>query len=44
MKPLFFSENLSPFIRRSTHVPKLTEELSTVKERRLNQFSTAVLV
>ena len=24
--------------------PGLTDELSTVKERRLNQFSTAVLV
>ena len=26
------------------HVPNLTDELSTAKERRLNQFSTAVLV
>ena len=25
-------------------MPNLTEEISTVKERRLNQFSTAVLV
>ena len=31
------------FRRRSTHVPILTDELSTVKERRLNQFGTAVL-
>ena len=30
--------------RRSTHVPNLTDELSTTKERRLNQFGTAVLV
>ena len=29
---------------RSTHVPNLTDELSTAKERRLNQFGTAVLV
>ena len=28
---------------RSTHVPNLTDELSTAKERRLNQFGTAVL-
>ena len=27
---------------RSTHVPNLTDELSTAKERRLNQFGTAV--
>jgi len=32
------------FKRRSTHVPNLTDELSTAKERRLNQFGTAVLV
>ena len=32
------------FRRRSTHVPNLTEELSTAKERRLNQFGTAVLI
>ena len=32
------------FSRRSTHVPNLTYELSTAKERRLNQFGTAVLV
>ena len=30
--------------RRSTHVPNLTDELSTTKERRLNQFGTVVLV
>ena len=32
------------FRRPSTHVPNLTDELSTAKERRLNQFGTAVLV
>ena len=32
------------FRRCSTHVPNLTDELSTAKERRLNQFGTAVLV
>ena len=32
------------FRRRSTRVPNLTDELSTAKERRLNQFGTAVLV
>ena len=32
------------FRRRSTHVPNLNDELSTAKERRLNQFGTAVLV
>ena len=32
------------FRHRSTHVPNLTDELSTAKERRLNQFGTAVLV
>ena len=32
------------FRRRSTHVLNLTPELSTAKERRLNQFGTAVLV
>ena len=30
--------------RRSTHVPNLTHELSTTKERRLNQFGTAVIL
>ena len=32
------------FRRRSTHVLNLTDELSTAKEQRLNQFGTAVLV
>ena len=32
------------FSRRSTHVPNLTDELSTAKERLLNQFGTAFLV
>ena len=32
------------FRRRSSHVPNLTDELSMAKERRLNQFGTAVLV
>ena len=32
------------FRRRSTHLPNLTDDLSTAKERRLNQFGTAVLV
>ena len=32
------------FRRRSTHEPNLTDELSMAKERRLNQFGTAVLV
>ena len=32
------------FRRRYTHVPNLTDELSMTKERRLNQFGTAVLV
>ena len=27
--------------RRSTHVPNLTDELSTAEERRLNQFGSA---
>ena len=34
---------MARFRRRSTHVPT-TDELSTAKERRLNQFGTAVLV
>ena len=29
---------------RSTHVPNLTDKLSTAKERRLNQFGMAVLI
>ena len=32
------------FRRRSTHVPNLIDELSPAKERRLNQFGTAVLI
>ena len=32
------------FRRRSTHVQNLTDELSTAKERRLNQFGTTVLI
>ena len=32
------------FRRRSTHVPNLTDEISPAKERRLNQFGTAVLI
>ena len=32
------------FRRRYTHVPNLTDELSTANERRLSQFDTAVLV
>ena len=36
--------NKARFRRRSTHVPNLTDELSTAKERHLNQFGTAVLV
>ena len=37
-------ETKARFRRRSTHVPNLTDELNTAKERRLNQFGTAVLV
>ena len=33
--------NKARFRRRSTHVPNLTDELSTAKERRLNQFGAA---
>ena len=39
-----FGLNKVRFRRRSTHVPNLTDELSTAKEPRLNQFGTAVLV
>ena len=35
---------LGPFRRRSTHVPNLTDELSTAKERLQDQFGTAVLI
>ena len=34
--------NKARFRRRSTHVPDLTEVLSTAKERRLNQFGTSL--
>ena len=36
--------NKARFRGRSTHVPNLTDELSTAKERHLNQFGMAVLV
>ena len=32
------------FRRRSTHVPNLFDGLSPAKERRLNQFGTAILI
>ena len=32
------------FRRRSIHLPNLTDELNTAKERRLNQFGMTVLV
>ena len=32
------------FRRRYPHVPKLTDELGTAKERRLNQFGMVILV
>ena len=35
---------LGPFRRRSTHVPNLTDEFRTAKERLQDQFGTAVLV
>ena len=38
------TDDQARFRRRSTHVPNLTDELSTVKEQRLNQFGTAGLV
>ena len=38
------SSTQARFRRRSIHEPNLTDELSTAKERRLNQFGTAVLV
>ena len=44
MKKVTSSEYKARFRRRSTHVPNLTDDLSTAKERRLNQFGTAVLV
>ena len=42
--PNFWRETQAWFRRRSTHVPNLTDKLSTAKERRLNQFGMAVLV
>ena len=44
MKKVTSSEYKARFRRRSTHVPNLTDDLSTAKERRLNQFGTALLV
>ena len=44
---VFFVAGVIPkarFKRRSTHVPNLIDELSPAKERRLNQFGTAVLI
>ena len=37
-------ESQAQFRHCTTHVPNLTDELSTAKERRLNQFGTAFLV
>ena len=37
-------ESQAQFRNCTTHVPNPTDELSTAKERRLNQFGTAVLV
>ena len=42
--PLSLTVRPGRFRRRSTHVPNLTDELSTAKGRCLNQFGTAVLV
>ena len=44
MKKVTSSEYKARFRRRSTHLPNLTDDLSTAKERRLNQFGTALLV
>ena len=41
---VFWASTLARFRRRSTHVPNLIDELSPAKERRLNQFGTAVLI
>ena len=41
---MFNPVNKARFRHCSPHVPNLTDELSTAKERRLNQFGTAVLV
>ena len=37
-------ESQAQFRHCATHVPNLTDELSTAKERRLNQFRTVLLV
>ena len=37
-------ESQAQFRHCATHVPNLTDELSTAKEQRLNQFGTAFLV
>ena len=37
-------ESQARFRHCATHVPNLTDELSTAKERRLNQFGTVFLV
>ena len=36
--------NWARFRHRTSHVPNLTDKLSTAKERRLNQFGMAVLI
>ena len=41
---MFNPVNKARFRHCSPHVPNLTDELSTAKERRLNQLGTAVLV
>ena len=41
---MFLSVSKARVRRRSTHVPNLTDELSTAKEQRLNQLGMAVLV
>ena len=41
---LIVKHSQARFRRRPTHVPNLTDELSTAKERRVNQFGMAVLV
>ena len=39
-----FMESQAQFRHCATRVPNLTDELSTAKERRLNQFRTVFLV
>ena len=39
-----FMESQAQFRHCATHVPNLTDELSTAKERRLIQFRTVFLV